>query len=543
MTLILLSALLVTAVLAACRAGALVRWSERLAGSDHALRRIGPWVAGTLSLIVVWYVWGELRPVAKVQDEMSYLLQAEIFTRGRWSAPSPPLPEFFEQAHVLVVPTVASKYPPGHALALALGSLVGFPAIMTLLMTGLTGALLFVLVARIADAWTALLAWVTWLTAPIVLRFQPGYYSEVTTALLLLCAWWLLLEWRSTLRTRWLMLMALSIGWGAITRPLTMLAFAIPIGVIVIRDCFRLRLWRDFGLAFATGILVLSLLPLWSARTTGDWRVSPVALYTRDYLPFDRMGFTTDTTAPRRALSPVVQGLYDSFLAIRKAQTIETIPETVSLRVVNLLAGFFREARLPLLLLAVIGLFGMPVAAAFAVLSAALLFLAHLPYAHWAPWAVYYLETTPVVALLIALGARRIATWRTPSVTSPRLAMLLLATIVVGLGVRPIEHWRHDHRFRGIIDRSFARSLETLPAPAIVFVRYSEREPYHVNLVRNEPDLAGAPYWVVHDLGPRNQQLIDLAPERKVYYFLEERMRIVSSTEIPGATPADQLRR
>ena len=33
------------------------------------------------------------------------------------------------------------------------------------------------------------------------------------------------------------------------------------------------------------GTMILGIIPLWSAETTGDWRLSPVVLYQRDYLP------------------------------------------------------------------------------------------------------------------------------------------------------------------------------------------------------------------------------------------------------------------
>ena len=38
---------------------------------------------------VVWLAWAAWSPVAVVHDEMAYVLQAEIFARGRWALASP----------------------------------------------------------------------------------------------------------------------------------------------------------------------------------------------------------------------------------------------------------------------------------------------------------------------------------------------------------------------------------------------------------------------------------------------------------------------
>jgi hypothetical protein len=356
--------------------------AARLVAWEGWLRRFGPFVAGALSALIVWYVWDAFAPIPKVHDENSYLLQAELFARGRWTAPSPPIPEFFEQPHVQVVPAVASKYPPGHALLLAIGALVGFPALVPLLLTALTGGLVFALATRVTNVFTGMLTWTIWITAPIVLRFQPGYYSEVTTGAALLVSWWALLEWRETRRTRWLLAMALAIGWGAISRPLTMLALAVPIGVVVVHDVARLRLWRDLGAALAVGVAVLAILPLWNAKTTGDWRKNAIEEYRKDYLPFDKVGFTPDTTPPRRTVTPVLKHVYDYFLSARKEQTLASVPKIAGDRALQLAIAFFQGSRLPLILFAVAGLLVGNRALRFAALSALALVLAYLPYAH-----------------------------------------------------------------------------------------------------------------------------------------------------------------
>jgi hypothetical protein len=504
------------------------RFDTRFERWETALQRRGPLVVALMSIAVVWFTWDALAPIPRVHDEYSYLLQADIFARLRWTAAAPPIADFFEQPHVQVVPVVASKYPPGHALLLALGSLVGFHALVPLLLTGITAALVWALAARLTDPWTALLTWLAWLTAPLVLRFQPSYFSELTTTPLVLAAWWLLLDWRETRKRSPLLWMALAIGWGAITRQLTMLAFAIPIGVVVVRDVVRTKAWRDFALALAIGVAVLLILPLWSWRTTGDWRVSPVEQYRKDYLPFDKMGFTVDTSAPLRAVSPVLKSLYDDLLIPRRQQTLGAVPRTAMESAIQLSIALFQEARLPLALFALVGLFAPagPLGAAlrFGALSSAMLFVAYLAFPHWPSWTLYYLETVPVAAALIAVGiawtARRISGAR-----AVRTSLALAVAAIAVFAMPSVWKWRAKLRTETAFNRHFILQLQQLPSPrAIVFVHYSSNVVQHIAVVFNYADLAAAPVWVVHDLGPRNAELRKMAPDRASFDFDEEQL-------------------
>lgn len=484
---------------------------------------VAPLVAAIASIATVWFVWGELAPTPKIQDEHSYLLQADIFARGRWTAPSPAIPEFFEQPHVLVVPAVASKYPPGHALLLSVGAFVGFRALVPLLLTGFTAAMIVLLVRRLASEQVALLTWAVWVTSPIVLRFQASYLSELTTAALVLASWWALLEWRDSRRLRWLLILAAAVGWGAITRPLTMLAFALPIGVIVVRDAWRLRHWRSFAAAVALGTAILAIVPVWSANTTGDWRLTPLELYRRDYLPFDRLGFTPDTTPPRRAVSPVLEPTYEFFRVEHEKQSLSAVPRVAASRAGQLALGFFPTWRVILALLAIAGLVAMAAPVRFALASAALLFATHLAYAHWAPWTVYYLEVAPVVSLLVALGCWTL-TRRIVSARRRRIVAIVTPALLLIVSLPSIGRWRRDHLERSAFDRRFAASLAKVPTPAIVFIRYSPRVAQHVGVVANQADLEHAPVWIVHDLGARNDELRRAAPDRASFDFEEEQL-------------------
>jgi hypothetical protein len=496
-------------------------WIRRM---EARLDRYGAVTVAAVSALVVWFVWGAVVPIPVVHDESSYLLQARLFAAGRWTLPSPPIPEFFAQPHVLVTPALASKYPPGHALVLAPGVLLGFPPLMPLLLAGVTAALLFALVRRVSDVWTALLAWTVWLTAPIVLRFQPTYFSEIATGALLLGAWWCLLEWRATGARGWLVGLALAVGWSAITRPLTALAFAIPIGVVVLRDVAMRRRWLDLAAGVAVGCAVLAILPLWSARTTGSWRESPLARYRLDYMPYDRMGFTVDTTPPRLAVTPVVARLNARLLERHREQTLAELPGTARSRLQHLGRGMFGDWRLPLGALAVVGLVTATAPVWFASASALVVFTAYLGYAYDNRWTLYFLETTPALAALAALGARWLAARLNGERTRASLALMSLAVLALG-GATDVQGSRAEHRIFESFDRRFLAAIEQLPGrPAIVFVRNAQRFSDHLAVVGTYPDLDAAPVWVVHDLGPRNEELKRVAPGRATYELSEAQL-------------------
>jgi hypothetical protein len=485
-----------------------------MARTEQWLQRFGAGVVGIISPLVIWCVWGQIDPLPGIHDEASYVLQAEIFASGRWTAPSPPIPEFFEQPHVQVVPALASKYPPGHALLLSLGAAIGFTALVPLLLTGCTAALLYALVKRVTTPWVALVAWPAWLFAPMVLRFQPTYMSELTTTLLVLGSWWALLSWRASRRPGWLLALALMVGWGAITRPLTMLVFAIPIGLVVIRDVVRDRRWGHLGLACLLGAAVLSILPVWSVKTTGSWQESPVEKYRLDYLPFDKIGFRPDSTPPRRAaaMTRVLNETYWQFMAARTRQSFQALPNTIMRRATAILRGLFDGVRLPLLVIAIAGLFHATPPLRFALGSALLLVAAHLPYAHFADWTVYYLEIVPVAAGFIGVGAWHLA-GRLREARRQMVAMAMAALIALA-GIPEALYWRHAYQVDSALERQITGTIPRLPTPGIIFVRYSPQIANNPAIVWNSAHLDDQPIWIVHDLGPMNAELLRVDPQR-----------------------------
>jgi hypothetical protein len=482
-------------------------------------------LVGIVSALAIWFVWAAIDPIPIVEDEYSYVLQSRIFASGHWTAPSPPAPDFFQQPHVLTIPAVASKFPPGHALLLSLGTLIGARALVPLILTGLTGALIFVLVCRITNVWTAALTWLVWLGDPINLRFRAAYYSEVTTSALWLVSWWALFRWRRDRRRRWLLALAAAIGWAAITRPLTTLAFAVPVGVIVIRDVARLKLWRDFGFAVGLGTAILGIIPLWSAETTGNWRVSPLTLYTRDYLPYDKPGFGVDSTPPARVLQPVNKETYYGFFDEHVKHTPSNLPRIVLERLQVIAHDQWSGPRLALVPFVVIGLFAMNAEAVFALVCSLALFVAYLSYGHWSHWTLYYFEAMPVLSLLAGLGLWRVIGWARAPCADRRIVRLAVSACVVValLAAFELETWRGKRRQMAEWDVTIRALIDRLPMPAaVIFVHYAPRIGPHARIVTNSPHLSDDPVWIVNDLGPRDSELMRYAGPRIPLAFQED---------------------
>ena len=487
------------------------------------------------TFVAVWYAWAARNPMPVVHDEMAYVLQSEILARGRWALPSPAFPLFWEQAHVLVTPAIAAKYFPGHALAMTPGALVGWPALMPLLLQSTSAVLLYVLARRIASGGVAFLAWIVWLFTPMVMYFGASYFAQATSTACWLAGWYALLRWRETRDARWIVALGFLAGWVTITRPLTGVAYMIPVAFVVLRDVIAKNHWRHLALALTTGTAVIAILPLWSARTTGDWRTTPQTLYTRMYMPYDVPGFGYDSTPPTHSITPELVQLNKVYGSVHVDHFPRTLPGAFITRSRYLAISIWGVSSGILGVFAMLGLATLGGPAVFAVTSSVLLIAAYLVYATPPGWTLYYYESVPAFAYLTAAGmawaaslamrggtANSPLTWR-----SRRLGTALVTGALVlalpGLISLRIIHAQH------ISDRRYLAPFYGLLASihderAVVFVRYAPNHNPHVTFVRNFANPDAERIWVVYDRGDaENARFLAAARGRTSYLFDEQR--------------------
>ena len=116
-------------------------------------------------------------PPPKVDDEFSYLLEADTFTHGRLANPPHAMWEHFETFHVLQQPTYASKYPPGQGLMLAFGKMIAHPIVGVWLGAALAcAAITWMLMAWTRPRW-ALLGGLLAAVHPEVLMWSQRYWG------------------------------------------------------------------------------------------------------------------------------------------------------------------------------------------------------------------------------------------------------------------------------------------------------------------------------------------------------------------------------
>src|SRR5438105_8431252 len=255
--------------------------------------------------------WGA-RP--STEDEFVYLFQAKTLAAGHLSYPSPPLPEFFEAAHVLVVPRFAAKYLHGHAAVLALFGMAGAPWLGPCVLLGATAALLH-LAARLAGLTraAALGAAALLLGATNVFPFFASYLSQ-STSLASVAAFFaaaLAVERRPSAGR--IAALFCCVVFAGLVRPFTGAA-AVVAGAAVL---LRLRKRVPLGaLAWALPPLLAGALVFATAckATTGSWTTPPWSLYARQYMPYDGPGIgpVRDQRA-ERGFPEHLAGLYDGF--------------------------------------------------------------------------------------------------------------------------------------------------------------------------------------------------------------------------------------
>ena len=218
-------------------------------------------------------------PPPLIHDEFSYLLGADTLANGRLTNPSPPLPEFFESPHVLVVPSYNSMYPVGQSLVLAVGQLIGQPIWGVWLSCGLFAAsLCWMLQAWSSRKWALTVTVLSIVTLGTSTYWAQSYWGGMVAAsgaALLLGGLRRILRAPRPLTSVPLALGALIL---ANTRPfeglLLCVASAVMLSRQMVRSCRRRRSGLTLGLSLVpgAGLLIVGGIAMLIVQPGGYWQ-------------------------------------------------------------------------------------------------------------------------------------------------------------------------------------------------------------------------------------------------------------------------------
>jgi len=451
-----------------------------------------------------------------IHDEFAYLLQAKMLASGHLTYPSPPNPEFFEAAHVLVVPRYGAKYFPGHAAVLAPFVAAGVPWVAPALLLGATLALLYV-AARLARVprWAAIFGVCVFLGSSEAMTAFGGYLSQTTSIMLVAAAIAAATAFRSKPMLSHCALLFSCASACVLVRPFA--GAALVAAATLLLALTRPRPLLSYVIVAAVPVVIAAVAALAVCRaTTGSWTTPPWALYARQYMPFDGPGVgRMRADAPSRQLPAHLGPLRDAFRASRERYTWSRVPIEAERRLDMVEELAPSAIALPF---AAAGIFCTPLlfAWAFAPLYFALQLTFHVA------MSTYFLETYPWLALAAAAGiaglARFVGWLKRPW---PAVAAPLVVAAGIWVLAQGFDNFKYELFRAGVVQSPVARFEPTFEKlrreRALVFLHYPAGWPTNVDLGYNEPDVAKAELVRALDLGERNGDLLRVFADRPAY--------------------------
>jgi hypothetical protein len=274
------------------RVSAVAAWVER---HPWLIAAVAPGLSLGLSVLVT-INRGLPQPV--VHDESSYLLAADTFAHGRITNPTPVMSEHFETPHQLMRPTYMSKYPPGQAVALAVGEvLTGLPIAGVWISTALAvAAIQWMLQGVLPRSWSVLGAVVA-ASQTYVLEWSQNYWGGCVAVLgsALLLGGWVRLVSSASIKAA----IGAAIGLVVLanSRPFEGLLFSlVPVLVLVTNR----KLWSVRIAAPTLLLLLLSAgaMGYYNHRITGNALRMPFSEYARQYDIYPKFWFLPARQAP-----------------------------------------------------------------------------------------------------------------------------------------------------------------------------------------------------------------------------------------------------
>jgi len=476
----------------------LLKGFEELYSDGYQVMRANAAIVGCIYLCALYLVNQKvLHSFMNSADEHSCYFLAETFRMGKWWVPPHSLSEFFDVVHVgNKAGKWFSVYPPGWPLLFAIGLQLQVQDWVNP-MVSIAGLYFFYqagkeLQGRKSTGLAVLLVALT----PFFAFTSASYFSHSTCFLCMSLFAWAFIHWTRSKdkksRMRWAVIAGIAVGYGLMTRYLTMAAFAGPFLLYhawpILR---RKRKIAQSDLVFAAIVIAFMVLVFYQNFVISGKFYKPPNQFDKSW---ERLGFR-DFYTPLDALTFVLARFF--FLA-------DWVPPAFLVFYLYLL--FRKEKRQPLQELFFYS-FLFPV-------------IAYFFYFSWGGNQYgprYYYEAFPW--LMMAICHQTARGWRTISGDAKKF---LVAGLLVSLGINGYFFYKHARYNEQVsLQRKALYVLAETDAqkPALVFIHgflgdllvMAEED-----AVRNHPNLTGEVLYA-HDRGKENKKLMDYYPDRKPY--------------------------
>lgn len=467
-------------------------------------------IASVLAMVAVnrWI----LHSFMNSADEHSCLFLAETLRMGKWWVEPHLLSDFFNVVHVgNRAGKWFSVYPPGWPLLLALGLKFEIQNWLNPVMTAL--ALFFSAKAgeKVYGSGAAWLGVSLVVFTPFFMFNGASYFSHGTALLTISLFLFAYIHWKQSAseheRIAWATLAGLAVGYGLMTRYLTMAAAALPFLVYHFLPVLRKRRkWLPSDTIFLVLALLFILVVFWqNTAVTGK----PFKAPNKFDKSWERLGFRDDYTPLDGA----------AFILVRFFFLMDWMPPAFVLLYFFSIASWRRLN--PTQRLMHFG-FLYPV-------------IAYFFYYSWGGNQYgprYYYEGLPFLAL--AVGHQVLQNWKGSKARGRKFLIGLLVISSITSAYQFKKHGEYFHLASSQRRALYDMAEQKIEVPAVVFIHGFLGD--HLVLgeedaVRNHPSLNQMILYA-HDLGERNKELMAYYPDRVFYRGSFDRERKEPRLEI-----------
>lgn len=215
-----------------------------------------PAAAFVLSLIVAFLFF---QGMPHVQDSINYLVMAENFAVGRLHSKMPEHYEFFQYAYMIPDgEKLYSLFLPGFSFFLVPFVILGIPVLVNPLLTALNVFLTGKIAEKLFDRKIAVISMFFMLFSTFFIVMGGTWMAHSFCMTLTLCAVFSYIHMVERKTFKYPILMGISLGWLALTRPQNTLLVGIPLIVHYSIVLLKKRDWRAFAEALDQGLMSLA---------------------------------------------------------------------------------------------------------------------------------------------------------------------------------------------------------------------------------------------------------------------------------------------